>query len=80
MVVHAVVFGMQGVKLHYVESGDRDSPLLLLLHGFPDCWLSWRYQIPVLAQHYRWVRLRSKLSYSETSLSNGGDGEPPVMV
>jgi len=46
-------FGIQGVKLHYVESGDRDKPLLLLLHGFPDCWLSWRYQIPVLAQHYR---------------------------
>jgi pimeloyl-ACP methyl ester carboxylesterase len=46
-------FCTQGVKLHYVESGERDSPLLLLLHGFPDCWLSWRYQIPVLAQHYR---------------------------
>lgn len=53
VMVHIVLFGKQGVKLHYVESGDRDKPLLLLLHGFPDCWLSWRYQIPVLAQHYR---------------------------
>ncbi len=37
-----------GVRLHYVEQGD--GPLLLLLHGFPDFWYSWRHQIPALAE------------------------------
>jgi pimeloyl-ACP methyl ester carboxylesterase len=32
------------------EAGDPDSPLVLMLHGFPECWASWRYQIPVLAE------------------------------
>src|SRR5881409_2631781 len=35
------------VRLHYVEAGD--GPLVVLLHGFPEFWFSWRYQIPALA-------------------------------
>jgi epoxide hydrolase 4 len=38
---------VNGVRLHYVESGD--GPLVLLLHGFPEFWYSWREQIPALA-------------------------------
>jgi pimeloyl-ACP methyl ester carboxylesterase len=34
------------VRLHYVEAGD--GPLVLLLHGFPEFWFSWRFQIPAL--------------------------------
>ncbi len=34
------------VRLHYVEAGE--GPLVILLHGFPDFWYSWRYQIPAL--------------------------------
>ncbi|HTA15165.1 MAG TPA: alpha/beta hydrolase [Solirubrobacteraceae bacterium] len=37
-----------GVLLHYVEAGE--GPLVVLLHGFPEFWYSWRRQIPVLAQ------------------------------
>src|SRR5260370_16408485 len=29
--------------------GPRDGPLVLLLHGFPECWLTWRNQLPALA-------------------------------
>ncbi|MBI3966797.1 MAG: alpha/beta hydrolase [Chloroflexi bacterium] len=36
------------VRLHYVEAGT--GPLVLLLHGFPDFWYSWRKQIPNLVQ------------------------------
>lgn len=36
-----------GIRLHYVEAGR--GPLVLLLHGFPDFWYSWRYQILALA-------------------------------
>ena len=35
------------VRLHYVEAGE--GPLVVLLHGFPEFWFSWRVQIPALA-------------------------------
>lgn len=38
---------VNGVRLHYVEAGA--GPLVVLLHGFPEFWYSWRHQIPVLA-------------------------------
>jgi pimeloyl-ACP methyl ester carboxylesterase len=36
------------VRLHYVEAGS--GPLVVLLHGFPEFWYSWRFQIPVLVE------------------------------
>jgi pimeloyl-ACP methyl ester carboxylesterase len=36
------------VSLHYVEAGS--GPLVVLLHGFPECWYSWRHQVPALAR------------------------------
>lgn len=36
-----------GARLHYVEAGE--GPLVVLLHGFPEFWLGWRFQIPALA-------------------------------
>jgi epoxide hydrolase 4 len=38
---------VNGVRLHYVEMGE--GPLVVLLHGFPEFWYSWRHQIPALA-------------------------------
>ena len=35
------------VRLHYVEAGA--GPLVVLLHGFPEFWYSWRAQIEPLA-------------------------------
>jgi pimeloyl-ACP methyl ester carboxylesterase len=42
-----------GVKLHYVTQGQ--GPLMLMLHGFPEFWYSWRYQIPEFAKNYKVV-------------------------
>src|SRR5438876_3647931 len=36
-----------GIQLHCVEAGS--GPLVILLHGFPELWYSWRRQIPALA-------------------------------
>ncbi|MGQ4647002.1 alpha/beta fold hydrolase [Lyngbya aestuarii] len=44
-----------GVKLHYVTQGE--GPLMLMLHGFPEFWYSWRHQIPEFAQDYKVVAL-----------------------
>jgi pimeloyl-ACP methyl ester carboxylesterase len=37
---------VNGVRMHYVEAGS--GPLVVLLHGFPEFWYSWRHQIPAL--------------------------------
>ena len=38
---------LNGVRLHWVEQGS--GPLVVLLHGFPDNWWSWRHQLDALA-------------------------------
>lgn len=40
---------IDGVELHWVEAGPADGPPVILLHGFPEFWWSWRHQIPLLA-------------------------------
>jgi pimeloyl-ACP methyl ester carboxylesterase len=42
-----------GVKIHYVTTGK--GPLVVMLHGFPDYWYTWRDQMPVLAKHFQVV-------------------------
>ncbi|MFB7272601.1 alpha/beta fold hydrolase [Streptomyces sp. NPDC056244] len=43
-------------RLHLVEQGT--GPLVLLVHGFPESWYSWRHQLPALAAAgYRAVAL-----------------------
>lgn len=44
-----------GVRLHYVTQGE--GPLMLMLHGFPEFWYSWRHQIPAFSQDYKVVAL-----------------------
>jgi pimeloyl-ACP methyl ester carboxylesterase len=38
-----------GVRLRVTEAGDREAPVVILAHGFPDLAYSWRHQIPALA-------------------------------
>ncbi|MDG2141628.1 MAG: alpha/beta fold hydrolase [Gammaproteobacteria bacterium] len=45
-----------GIEIGYVEKGE--GPLVLLCHGFPESWYSWRHQISALASAgYRAVAL-----------------------
>jgi pimeloyl-ACP methyl ester carboxylesterase len=44
-----------GVKIHYVTAGK--GPLVVMLHGFPDYWYTWRDQMPALAKHFQVVAL-----------------------
>lgn len=37
----------KGARIHAVEQGE--GPLVILVHGFPESWYSWRHQIPALA-------------------------------
>ncbi|XP_013594161.1 epoxide hydrolase A-like [Brassica napus] len=40
-----------GIWLNVAEKGDEGRPLVLLLHGFPETWFSWRHQIDYLSSH-----------------------------
>jgi pimeloyl-ACP methyl ester carboxylesterase len=46
MVTHRIV-ETNGIKLHVAEQGS--GPLVLLCHGWPEAWLSWKHQLPALA-------------------------------
>lgn len=43
-----------------MESGNKNNPLLVLLHGFPDCWISWQHQISDLSEHFHVIALDLK--------------------
>ncbi len=41
------VVDVNGIRMRIVEQGE--GPLVLLAHGWPESWYSWRHQIPALA-------------------------------
>ncbi len=57
-----------GVKIHYVTAGK--GPLLVLIHGFPDYWYTWRAQIPALAEKYQVVAIDQR-GYNESDKPEG---------
>lgn len=44
-----------GVKIHYATIGS--GPLMIMIHGFPDFWYSWRNQMEALADSYQVVAI-----------------------
>ncbi|MFK8115596.1 MAG: alpha/beta fold hydrolase [Rubripirellula sp.] len=43
------------VRIHYVTAGE--GPLVVMLHGFPDFWFTWRKQIPAIAKNHQVVAI-----------------------
>ncbi len=58
------------VKIHYVTAGE--GPLLVMIHGFPDYWYSWRHQIPELAKHFKVVAIDQR-GYNKSDQPEGVD-------
>ncbi|KAJ8303994.1 hypothetical protein KUTeg_017577 [Tegillarca granosa] len=48
---------LEEVKLHYVANGKEGKPLMLLLHGYPEFWYSWKYQLKEFSKDYRVVAI-----------------------
>lgn len=59
------------VKLHYVELGNKEHPLIIFLHGFPDFWYTWRNQAKELAKNH-WVICVDMRGY--------GDSDKPTRI
>ncbi|MBA2321238.1 MAG: alpha/beta hydrolase [Deltaproteobacteria bacterium] len=59
------------VRLHVVEAGPADGPLVVLLHGFPESWYCWRNQIPALAAAGYRVVAPDQRGYAESDKPQG---------
>ena len=44
-----------GVKIHYASLGQ--GPLIIMIHGFPDFWYTWRDQMAALSDKYQCVAI-----------------------
>ncbi|XP_022913200.1 epoxide hydrolase 4-like [Onthophagus taurus] len=60
---------LKKVKIHYVEAGLKQNHPIILLHGFPDCWISWRHQIHFLSEYFRVIAI---------DLKGFGDSDKPI--
>ncbi len=53
-----------GIRMHVAEAGE--GPLVLLCHGFPESWYSWRHQLPALAAAGYHVVAPDQRGYGQT--------------
>jgi pimeloyl-ACP methyl ester carboxylesterase len=66
-----------GIRMHYVTEGT--GPLIVLLHGFPEFWYSWRQQIPYLAQCGYQVVAPDLRGYNESDKPRAGYDIPTLL-
>ena len=54
-VKHGYAVSEGGVKIHYATLGE--GPLVVMIHGFPDFWYSWRHQMEALSDRFQVVAI-----------------------
>ncbi len=59
-----------GVKIHYTSLGT--GPLIVMIHGFPDFWYTWRHQMLELSKHYQTVAIDLR-GYNLSDKPAGGE-------
>jgi pimeloyl-ACP methyl ester carboxylesterase len=52
---HGYAVSEGGVKIHYASLGE--GPLVIMIHGFPDFWYSWRHQMAGLSDRFHVVAI-----------------------
>ncbi len=66
-----------GIRMHYVTQGN--GPLIVLIHGFPEFWYSWRYQMPFLAERGYTVVAPDLRGYNDTDKPRTGYDVPTLV-
>lgn len=66
-----------GIRMHYVAQGEGE--LVVLLHGFPEFWYSWRHQIPLLAEQGYRVVAPDLRGYNDTEKPEDGYDVPTLL-
>ena len=62
-----------GIRMHVAEAGPPDGPAVVLCHGFPECWYSWRHQLAALGDAGYRVLAPDQRGYGTTDLPDGVD-------
>lgn len=57
-----------GISVHIAEAGRGRGSLVILLHGFPELWYSWRHQLPALADAGYHALAADLRGYGETDI------------
>jgi pimeloyl-ACP methyl ester carboxylesterase len=57
-----------GVKIHYAALGE--GPVIIMIHGFPDFWYSWRHQMAALSSDYKCVAVDQR-GYNKSGQPKG---------
>jgi pimeloyl-ACP methyl ester carboxylesterase len=65
-VVHRAV-RTNDIEMRLAEQGQPGQPLVVLCHGFPELWYSWRHQLPALADAGFHVVAPDQRGYGQTS-------------
>src|SRR6185295_2958742 len=60
-----------GIRMHVAEAGS--GPLVVLLHGFPESWYSWRHQLRALADAGYHAVAPDQRGYGQTDRPDGVD-------
>lgn len=60
-----------GIRMHVAEQGS--GPLVVLCHGFPEGWYSWRHQIRALAEAGYWAVAPDQRGYGQTDRPESTD-------
>ncbi len=45
------------IRIHYATLGDKENPMILMIHGFPDFWFTWMDQMKALSGEYYTVAM-----------------------
>ena len=78
-VTHGTAVSEGGVKIHYASLGPtsagatvgKNGPLVVMIHGFPDFWYSWRHQMDALAPNFQVVAEAGTVGAREGALLRG---------
>jgi epoxide hydrolase A/B len=57
-----------GIRMHVAEAGPADGPAVVLCHGFPECWYSWRHQLLALGDAGYHVIAPDQRGYGTTDM------------
>src|SRR4051812_204665 len=66
-----------GVKIHCASLGS--GPLMIMIHGFPDYWYTWRRQMEALSDTYQCVAIDQR-GYNLSDKPKGGDNYKVALL
>ncbi|MEN8720131.1 MAG: alpha/beta hydrolase [Oceanococcaceae bacterium] len=78
--VRAHHYDTRTLRLHTLEAGDPQAPLVICLHGFPDTADTWRTLLPALATAGYYAVAPHMRGYAPSAQAPDGDYRVPVLA